>query len=372
MNEEERLLAAVIAAPDDDAPRLAYAELLTARGDPRGELIAVQVALDRLSPAERPWALLQRSQELAKALGPEAWLPAIKGMSVFCRRGLPEALSVGGADFVERAAEVFATAPVRELALDLPASALARLLAMPELSRLSALSMKGIGDEGLTALFSSPYLGGLQRLELYDNALGDEGAAVLAASPHLRGVQDLNLARCGIGVPGARALAVSPVLASVTRLVLAGNDLREGVEALGGSPYVGELRSLELSDTGTIDAGAAALAASDHLGELRRLDLRKNAVGDAGAIALARSTKLPRLSSLDLAENGVGEAGAEALASAAGLPNLRVLGLSYNPLYVPGKVEEWTDWDGSPTGSGPVIMDAAELQARYGRRFKVE
>jgi uncharacterized protein (TIGR02996 family) len=45
----EGLFEAVYASPDDDAPRRALAEALTAQGDPRGALIAMQLA----PPAER-------------------------------------------------------------------------------------------------------------------------------------------------------------------------------------------------------------------------------------------------------------------------------------------------------------------------------
>src|SRR5687768_2116425 len=49
---EAALLAAVLAAPEDDAPRLVYADHLQANGDPRGELIAVQCDLARIAPSE--------------------------------------------------------------------------------------------------------------------------------------------------------------------------------------------------------------------------------------------------------------------------------------------------------------------------------
>src|SRR5256885_1062335 len=44
MNE---FVAQIVAAPDDDRPRLVYADHLMERGDPQGELIAVQCALAR-------------------------------------------------------------------------------------------------------------------------------------------------------------------------------------------------------------------------------------------------------------------------------------------------------------------------------------
>lgn len=43
---DELLLEAILAAPDDDAPRLVYADALLDRGDPRGELIVRQCGGD--------------------------------------------------------------------------------------------------------------------------------------------------------------------------------------------------------------------------------------------------------------------------------------------------------------------------------------
>ena len=42
-SEEHDLLQAVYTAPDDDAPRLVYADWLEERGDPRAEFIRAQV-----------------------------------------------------------------------------------------------------------------------------------------------------------------------------------------------------------------------------------------------------------------------------------------------------------------------------------------
>lgn len=67
---ETRLLDAVLARPEDDEPRLVYADWLMERGDPRGEFIAVQCALARLtkerkrtSPAYRAAANRARAIE---------------------------------------------------------------------------------------------------------------------------------------------------------------------------------------------------------------------------------------------------------------------------------------------------------------------
>jgi uncharacterized protein (TIGR02996 family) len=49
VNEEAQLIAAIAANPDDEAPRLVYADWLIARGDRRGELIVLD-HLERTTP----------------------------------------------------------------------------------------------------------------------------------------------------------------------------------------------------------------------------------------------------------------------------------------------------------------------------------
>lgn len=77
--DEAALLAAVYASPADDAPRLVYADALQEKGDPRGELIALQCA-----GAEE-----KKAKALVKAHGKQ-WLGALApvlGASFEFRRG---------------------------------------------------------------------------------------------------------------------------------------------------------------------------------------------------------------------------------------------------------------------------------------------
>ncbi|MBA2540243.1 MAG: FHA domain-containing protein [Deltaproteobacteria bacterium] len=60
-----RLIAAICKAPEDDEPRLVLADLLTARGDPRGEFISYQIAAEtsvNTEAASRADALLARHE----------------------------------------------------------------------------------------------------------------------------------------------------------------------------------------------------------------------------------------------------------------------------------------------------------------------
>lgn len=84
---EESLLAGVVASPDDDAPRLVYADWLNERRDPRGELIALQIARSR---GEAARGSKKREAELVAEVG-QAQLgplgPAVVRTEIVYRRG---------------------------------------------------------------------------------------------------------------------------------------------------------------------------------------------------------------------------------------------------------------------------------------------
>ncbi len=85
---DEALLAAIYAAPDDDGPRMVYADTLTERGDVRGEFIALQLARARGHATAE-----QRRRERELLADPKrraAWsLPLSQGGEAHFERGLP-------------------------------------------------------------------------------------------------------------------------------------------------------------------------------------------------------------------------------------------------------------------------------------------
>src|SRR5262245_11949759 len=65
MDDDAGFLQAVLAAPEDEALRLVYADWLEERGDPRGEYLRCQCARAALRPADpKHTALLRREEEL--------------------------------------------------------------------------------------------------------------------------------------------------------------------------------------------------------------------------------------------------------------------------------------------------------------------
>src|SRR5205085_1318481 len=119
-------------------------------------------------------------------------------------------------------------------------------------------------------------------------------------------------------------------------LDLSENEIGEtGARALGASPHLGKLRSLELRDNRLGPAGAEALAGSERLASLHRLGVGKNEVGAprlhslarADALlrvrALANSPHLNRVLTLDLSNNPFSDSGCRAFLQSAHWRSLR-------------------------------------------------
>jgi uncharacterized protein (TIGR02996 family) len=196
MTRDDAFLQAVIADPDDDGLRLAYADYLDERGDPRGEFIRVQVALERM-PEEDPRraALKVRERELRNAHWRE-WVGPLQGLvgPPRFRRGFIEAITIPARAFLAHADALFA-APVRQVRLWRAGGTAAKLANVPHLARLTGLEFQasGLGDSGLRAFLSSPHLSRLESLELAGAGVGSCGVQALADSPLLSRLTRLNL-----------------------------------------------------------------------------------------------------------------------------------------------------------------------------------
>ncbi|MFT3706928.1 MAG: TIGR02996 domain-containing protein [Archangium sp.] len=104
--DEDELLAAIVAAPDDSSRRLVYADLLAERGDPLAELIRLQLS-DENNP--RIADILRANwSTFAGELAPYA------GAHSF-RRGFVERVSMTIAAFAKHGERLFSKYPLHEL-----------------------------------------------------------------------------------------------------------------------------------------------------------------------------------------------------------------------------------------------------------------
>lgn len=279
---ESALLAAIRDEPEDDLPRLAYADWCEEQGNTdRAEFIRAQVELSHgVRDRGRSVELLRRLRELNAAHRAE-WLGPLRkwAAEAIFERGLVAYLSLSAADFLAHGREILAAHPVTRLHLHGAADLVADLAA-------------------------GEFLAGMTALDLRENPLGDRGAITLAGSPGLARLRFLDLRTAGVGAAGARALASSPHLGELTSLDLGGNSLGdEGVEAFTGAMRLPKLARLDLSRNNLTSASARCLAACGKLGTLEVLRLPGNHLLREDIALLAGSPALARVRVLDVKAN---------------------------------------------------------------------
>jgi len=361
---DARWLDPILARPDDDEPRLVYADALMERGDPRGELIRVQCALARHDASDGDVGdvgrLRSRERALLKAHHATwtATLPRTILTSFLFRRGFLEELVGSGDAFATITPARAEQAPLLRALSVGSGGRVGGLFANPDAAILESLSIHAPSDETIAALAASPHLPRLRRFAMEKAFLDGASVGALVSLP--QPLEELHLGFDGrISSAGnfvkqlttcpARATLrrltvtqlrhLSPLgdaaaaLASLEQLTLENADL-ERAAMMKLAANLPRLQSLDVSenyssyDLEALDA-AALLAA---LPSLRWLRLNKLGLGDRQAIALAESPDASRLTRLDLGRNRIGDAGALALARSPHLARLRRLNLNANAL----------------------------------------
>jgi len=313
------LLAQVLAAPDDDAPRAVYADALAEAGDPRGPFITAQIAVEAMDPLDERYAPALAAVNRTIARHCARWigdyLARAKLSEMAIRRPvdrLGNARFRGGflrriamrADHIARewpalrarepleGIELLVTeyAPPEYKSLDEPrafevlkvspdgwftSNSLAEVLAvgMPRLRELD-LSGCDLGAAGAELLANQetdlgasfpdyvappPFAPGqLRVLVLAATQLGDAGARLLFAADHLSELETLDLTQCRMTDPETlTALRDAPAMRALRRLGLAGNALGDRLAALAGWEVLPRLEELGLPQTTTPEALAA-------------------------------------------------------------------------------------------------------------------
>jgi uncharacterized protein (TIGR02996 family) len=394
------LLQAILERPDDDAPRLVYADALMAEGDPRGELIQVQCALK--ARRGETSGLMTRERALLSAHKAK-WEEPYGHVALVWSRGFPESVIGNGRELLKALPKCVDELPIRSVTVsstDRPS--FVALTKLPALRRVAELEISGsdryddwtIGDEGAIALAAAP-MDALRRLTLGPNRISLDGSSRFAFAlwimkltkfvisgtaldpnvvASLVVVRELSIQ--GSSVPctslsndverlrlsDCRLIGALPKLPNLHTLILDQSRIGdEGALEIARGPFP-KLEVLRLDHNGIGDIGAAALSATQL--PLIELNLSNNYIKPTGATALAESSALSKLLRLDLQDNQLGLAGVTALVNGRGLPALRELGVSRNGVYT-GETEEWTDWNGAVVGEGPVSESYAQLKARF-------
>jgi len=231
----DAFLQAILQAPDDDTPRLVYADWLEEQGEDAGmaraEFIRIQCALAR----ERLDNLTSREQELLKQYEYN-WAWPIRGMAREWQfhRGFIDTVKLPLEDFVRHTRKLFLSAPLRHLHLR------ARIIAWTR--------------EALLSLSACRHLRNIQTLDLHGNLLDSTAIQTLCVGEYFTQLTSLNLSLNQIGDAGLRALVASSFFPRLTSLDLSRNTftasgvrrLIEACEELAALPQGLQMRKLVL------------------------------------------------------------------------------------------------------------------------------
>jgi uncharacterized protein (TIGR02996 family) len=251
MTYEDAFLEAIIEAPDDDTPRLIYADWLEENGRPaRAEFIRTQIEAfslpagdpRRKEPEDRAEAL--RREHEREWLGPlRAWLLGWR-----FQRGLVERVAVNAQTLLKHVCTLFQLAPIRHAEIQRAEMFAGDLAKCPHMARLTSLRLHKLFTADALSLIGSPHLNNLTALDLRENGIGDTVVEALASSALLSRLVRLDLSCNSIHDAGAQALAESPQAGRLEWLNLGRNPIENvGAAALAGSRSLEKLRMLRLS-----------------------------------------------------------------------------------------------------------------------------
>ena len=375
MSDRAALLAAICAHPDEDTPRLAYADWLDEHGDgERAAFIRAQIEYHRLRSADTAtatiddliapetdpidWrgvdagletlAAMRRKPERSRLTARSEGVPRVRGTGYASTgRGFFDHVGVdNAAAFLKHAGAIFRAAPitsvtfrqltseqavefaasghlarVRELGLqfDVEAGAIRVLGKHKDAAGIRALDIYTVEDEGdaIDALAAGKHWSGLTRLDMGDMDASGEASlsegqiADLFARPQFRNLR--YLVAWGSGADGDAARAIVKNMPELRTLDLSHNPLPDGVRTFAGAKILRHLRALKLSFCELQD-DVAALITTANLPNLSALNLDGNDLTGPDPKRLARPGRGPGLRLLDLSHSELTAPGLEALA----------------------------------------------------------
>lgn len=171
----QKLLAQILANPDDEQARLVYADWLTENGDPRGELITVQCSLAAAKSADKRKLAVREKQLLAKHARTWSKEAMQDAKEYEIRRGFVAMVKMTGTSWGAKGARLFDHDPIEELLISKPNAAGLRAIAdaphTAKLRRLCSSSpfwLQNARDvAALGAFFTSKYVGMVREIALH-------------------------------------------------------------------------------------------------------------------------------------------------------------------------------------------------------------
>jgi uncharacterized protein (TIGR02996 family) len=250
----QAFLGDIIEHPDDDAPRLVYADWLEDNGDsPRAEFIRVQCERARLPQEDDRHAELEARERRLVLKHADKWVSAELPLSwTEFRRGFPEALAPSPSWLTDEQVDSLGPLPIRDLRLYGHDGELdtGRIREMPLLEQIEFLRVGDAGDpvssSEIRELLGSERLTRLRSLDLYGNGLDSRAVNRLLEIPVVQQLETLYLGANGINDGTLQRLVALP-WPNLRRLGVGHNNLTSaGFEALMRSDLWPRLEEIDL------------------------------------------------------------------------------------------------------------------------------
>lgn len=216
MRTRDQLVQAVIADPDADGPREAFAAWGIKHGDLQGKLTRMQLDEARERRAGTTEAARRLHVEAYDLIAQHKHIWAREVLAIASEpqfyRGFVEAVAIDVPTFLARADELYSIAPIRSIQF---------IDAGPYIQPLAA----------------SPHIARLISIDFYNRshsaALDDAGLRILATSSHLKRIAILSVPFNNIGIDGVEALAASKHLPGLRYVALGNNPVDDPTEQCG-------------------------------------------------------------------------------------------------------------------------------------------
>ncbi len=330
MDERRALMVAMIANPDDDTPRLVFADWLQEHGDEhdraRAEFIRLQVEAARLPERDKKRKKLERAAGKLANEHHAAWLapltafvhqlstdPKLIGRSSYFElfeRGLLRELYVESAKFLQaKYQKVFpdalAAVGLEALSFYTSAKRVNELPASPAFRWVARMGCPTVGDAALEAFGTSPHLAHISALEFTQVKISDSGLKAFARTTDTSRVRKFAITNASpllytkakFTAAGILALLNSPRLPALTVLEVSGPTAEKfGTEEFLAAPNLSKLTELTLR----VRVKLADVIACPHLANLRKLRLDDADLTDGDADALLTSPTFAKLTKLTL------------------------------------------------------------------------
>lgn len=219
MIDHDSFLDEIFAHPDDDAPRLVYADWLVEQSDPRGEFIHLQIQRESLETGSREIQKL-RKRELALLRENETeWagtVPSLVSRYSFLG-GFVSYIRTTAPKFLKHRRAILSQAPVHSVEFVRGARHIRAIGNCQDVSRLRSLKFRAFDFSEQMDFFDSPHLMNINTLSFHRCTF--HGLDVLLESDSLPGLRQLIFDRqYDLTSHDFALLANSPLLKQLQRL----------------------------------------------------------------------------------------------------------------------------------------------------------